>query len=89
MRKWRIPVALTREKIERLVQMKLSDFSRRASLSAPYDGVLEVEPDGLGREELGELARRVAPFVPREFSVVLRAEGEAFVIEGGEVKAFR
>jgi len=78
--KLKILIPLTKEEIKSFAEKELSSFLY--SISVPHDGVLEVEPK-LSPQELKELARKVAPFVPREISIAL---GPGLAIRQGQLQ---
>jgi len=78
--KCRILIPFTKEEIKVLIEKELSCFIPH--ISVPHDGVLEIDPK-LDSQKLEELARKIAPFVPREINIPL---GPGFVIKQGQLQ---
>ena len=84
---WEIPTRLGEDELEEFVRRELSRF--RCSFGI-RGNVLQVEPDGIGFDEVRELAERIAPIVPPGEHVELLLPDErgfpgGCVIKGGKV----
>ena len=86
---WEIPTRLGEDELEKFVRRELVPGFPRCSFGV-RGNVLQVEPDGLNFEEIEELAKAVAPFVPPGEHVELLLPDErgfpgGCVIKGGKV----